>query len=79
MSHLPFIRAVGRPADLPALVISPPLADPTPPEVILYAVTSSKDVGDADGIAVLARWESGGIRDTLVAAPADLDRAAIEA
>lgn len=79
MSHLPFIRSKRRPADLPALVISPPLADPTPPEVILYAVTSGADLVAGDGIEVLARRESGGIRDTLVAAPADLDRAAIEA
>jgi chorismate mutase-like protein len=34
---LPFIRAAARPANLPAFIISPRLADPTPAELTLYA------------------------------------------
>jgi chorismate mutase / prephenate dehydratase len=77
MSHLPFIRAKQRPADLPALVVSPPLADPTPPEVRIHAVTSQSELVDADGIEVLAGQKSAGRWDTLIAAVADLDRGSI--
>ena len=44
MALLPFIRASERPADLPAFVISPPLTDPTPPDVAAFAVTVARAV-----------------------------------
>lgn len=36
----PFIAVAGRPADLPALVLAPELADPTPPDLNVFAVTA---------------------------------------
>ena len=38
IAMLPFIEVTDRPADLPAYVISPPLADPTPPDIRVFAV-----------------------------------------
>ncbi len=38
MAILPHIGATKRPADLPAFVISPPLADPTAPDIRIYAM-----------------------------------------
>lgn len=40
MALSPFIQVAGRPADHPALVIAPELADPTPPDLELFAVTA---------------------------------------
>ena len=71
MALLPFIRAKERPADLPAFVISPPLADPTPPDVAVYAVTvagSFKHIADAEILASAVDEES---TELLVAAPLD--------
>ena len=73
MAVLPFIRAAGRPADLPAFVLSPRLADPTPADVRIYAVTAAGEVLDADDIQVLASLRAGGATEALVAAPASLD------
>lgn len=77
MSHLPFIRAKQRPADTPALVISPPLADPTPPDIRMLAVLSGDELAAADGIEVLASQRSAGRWDSLVAVAAELDDAAV--
>ena len=49
MAMLPFIGVAGRPADLPAFVVSPPLADPTPAEITLVAARVAK--GDATRLA----------------------------
>ena len=54
MALLPFIRAKGRPAALPAFVISPPLADMTPPDAQVFAVTGQGRLGPAVGVEVLA-------------------------
>lgn len=60
---LPHIEAAGRPADLPAFVISPQLADPTPPEIRLLAITGKAP----KNAAVLAKAGD----ERLVAVPAD--------
>jgi chorismate mutase len=49
MAMLPFIGVAGRPADLPAFVVSPALADPTPAEITLVAARVGK--GDATSLA----------------------------
>ncbi len=62
MALLPYIGAAGRPADLPAFVISPQLADPTPPEIQLFAATGAvpknaailAEAGDERLVAVAA-------------------------
>ncbi|WP_175561816.1 chorismate mutase [Kaistia soli] len=66
----PFIAVAGRPAEMPALVIAPELADPTPPDLALFAVTAlapeaSRAIRAASG-TVMA--EAG--RELLVALPA---------
>lgn len=66
----PFIAVAGRPAETPALVIAPELADPTPPDLALFAVTAiapeaARAIRGADG-TVMA--EAG--RELLVALPA---------
>lgn len=40
MALLPFIAAEGRPADLPAFVVSPPLADAAPNDFAAYALSA---------------------------------------
>jgi chorismate mutase / prephenate dehydratase len=77
MSQLPFIRAKQRPADLPALVVSPPLADPMRPDIRILAVISLSEVANVDGVEVLANQKSAGRWDSLVAAQADLDDPAV--
>jgi chorismate mutase/prephenate dehydratase len=79
MALLPFIRAAGRPADLPAFVISPRLADPTPPDIRIFAVTAADEIVDSDRVEVLASLEASGQTEALVAAPADLDQEAVAA
>ncbi|MCB1487797.1 MAG: chorismate mutase [Bauldia sp.] len=79
MSHVPFIRTAERPADLPALVISPPLADPTPPEVRVAAILSPSEPVSADGVEVLATCKTDDRWDSLVAYPAGIDPSAVSA
>lgn len=68
----PFILVAGRPADIPALVLAPELADPTTPDCHLFAVTAlaaetAAGIRAAGG-ALIA--EAG--RELLVALPADM-------
>lgn len=70
MSHVPFIRTRQRQGDRPALVVSPPLADPAPPDVVIYAVTSETELPNSAGFEVLSAQKSAGNWDSLVAAPA---------
>ena len=65
---LPFIRAAGRPADLPAFVVSPPISDPTPPDIRLFAVEAQRFESGSD-CAVLV--EAG--NEFLVATAASLE------
>ena len=74
MALLPFIGADGRPADLPAFVISPPLADPTPPDIALFAVTAGGSMQPVEGVEILAA--SG--NDYLQAASYSLGAVALE-
>lgn len=55
MALLPHIGAKTRPADLPALVISPRLSDPTPPDIRLVAARAGDGIAEAGDAAVLAR------------------------
>jgi hypothetical protein len=69
MALLPLMDADRRPADLPALVLSPPLADPTPPDLAVVAVTGKAPKGATE----LAEAEG----DRLIALPfADVPRGA---
>ena len=68
MAYLPFIRADDRPADLPAFVISPPLADPTTPDIGAFAVTADEPFQQVLGVEVLASEHN----DILLAAPGAL-------
>ena len=54
MALLPFIEAPGRPADLPAFVISPQLSDPTPLDIAAFAVTIGGPMKDVEGTLILA-------------------------
>jgi chorismate mutase len=71
---LPFIVAQHRPADLPAFVISPPLADPTPFDIGVVALTVEGPVKSIAGVELLQIAEN----DVLIAVanpfdPADLN------
>ncbi len=75
----PFIVVAGRPAETPALVLAPELADPTPPDLNLFAVTAiggetERAIRAAAG-AVLAA--SG--RELLIALPAETAVASLAA
>jgi hypothetical protein len=79
MALSPFIRVAGRPAERNVVVIVPDLADPTPPDLDLFAATA---IGPAPGPAieaakgaVLARAD----REWLVALPHAAAAAAIAA
>ncbi len=53
MALLPFIDMPDRPADLPAFVISPPLADPTPPDVAIFAARMEDGPDTISGAEIL--------------------------
>ena len=79
MALAPFIRIAGRPAGHPALVISPELADPTPPDLSVYAVTTlgadpAREIASAGGSVLAA---SG--RERLIVLPAGASAEAIAA
>jgi chorismate mutase-like protein len=57
MALLPFIRLPGRPAPLPAFVVSPPLSDPTPADIAIYAARRGDTPEIISGAEILA--ESG--------------------
>lgn len=80
MAMLPFIGVAGRPADLPAFVVSPALSDPTPAEIMLVAARVPK--GDATRLADL--WNGRVIagaeeRTEILFAVADADDLAVRA
>ena len=70
MMILPFIRTEGRPVATPALVISPPLADPTPPDVTLFAVRAQSEPVSGSRLEVLSVNRDGAGWDALVATKA---------
>jgi len=65
MAVLPFIRIPHRPADLPAFVLAPPLADPSEPELRVYAVRSAALPAIDTDTAVLVTAPDG--QDSLLA------------
>jgi hypothetical protein len=58
---------------LPAFVISPPLADPTPPDIAAFAVTAAGAMPRVEGVEILAA--SGD--DTLLAVSQSLGTAGL--
>lgn len=68
MAVLPYIVFQGRPADLPAFVISPPLSDPTPPDIRIFSVSAKSGFKPPKDCAVLADAGDGS-GEMLVAAP----------
>jgi chorismate mutase len=78
MAILPFIGAEERPADLPAFVISPPLADPTPPDIRIFAAQANGDVRALKDAAVIARLP-GSPAEVLLALPESFDEKAVAA
>ncbi|MCX5514244.1 hypothetical protein C3941_24055 [Kaistia algarum] len=77
MALSPFIRVGGRPAEHPALVISPELADPTPPDLILFAAAAVGSDPDAAVRAAGGTVLASSGRERLVAFPAGAPVAAI--
>ena len=77
MALLPFIGAEGRPADLPAFVISPPLADPTPPDIAHLRRADARAASTVvrDAVVLGAR----GRRSSCSRVPARFDAKAIAA
>ncbi len=80
---LPFIRVAGRPADGPALVVGPPVADPTPPDlpvVALHAEGIGLDALAREGlVAILAESPSPNGREVLAATAPQLSVGDLEA
>lgn len=70
IAMLPFIGAAERPADLPAFVVSPKLADPTQPDCRVFAAAVKGDPATVQGVTVLASSAA----DMLLAVPSRLDR-----
>jgi hypothetical protein len=79
MALLPHIGVAERPADLPAFVISPKLADPTPPDIRILAISVKGPFGPPAGSEVLASANEDGRSELLLAVPASSDAARIAA
>jgi chorismate mutase-like protein len=54
MALLPFIRMPERPAALPAFVVAPPLSDPTPADIAIYAARAGDGPHAIAGAEILA-------------------------
>lgn len=82
MSVLPFIDQRGRTASAPAFVISPLLAEPTPPDLRVFAATATA-AGETElraerHVAVLAAVDGAdGRRELMVALPTGDDEASL--
>jgi chorismate mutase-like protein len=79
MALLPHIGVEGRPADLPAFVIAPKLADPTPPDIRILAISAKGAVNPPAGSDILASANEDGRSELLLAVPASSDAARIAA
>jgi chorismate mutase-like protein len=79
MALLPHIGVEGRPADLPAFVIAPKLADPTPPDIRILAISAKGAVNPPAGSEILASANEDGRSELLLAVPASSDAARIAA
>jgi chorismate mutase/prephenate dehydratase len=69
MGILPFIEGTESPVRLPAFVISPPLTDQTPPDLLALAATFSGPVRHVADVEVLASGTAEGMSEALLAAP----------
>ena len=75
MAMLPFIAAEQRPADLPAFVVSPPLADAVPSDIATYALSTAGALPPPSvGVALATDGE-----ETLLAVPRSVAADAIMA
>lgn len=79
MALLPHIGVEGGPADLPAFIISPKLADPTPPDIRILAISAKGPFSPPAGSEVLASANEDGRSEILLAVPASSDAARIAA
>lgn len=85
LARLPFLLADGRPADLPALVLSPPVSEPVTPDTRIIATSWPAGIDPssalmADGVEIMTRHVDGnGTCDVLMACPAALEDAEIAA
>jgi chorismate mutase/prephenate dehydratase len=70
MALVPFIEAAETPIHLPAFVISPPLTDETPPDLLTHAATVWGPVKNIADVVVLATATVDGLTEALLAAPA---------
>ncbi len=79
MALLPFIAAGGRVAGAPAFVLSPTLAEPSPPDLRVVAGSASAAAASAfaaaTDIAVLEEAQAGGRSNLLLAVAAGIDDA----
>jgi chorismate mutase / prephenate dehydratase len=73
MAVLPYIEIPGRPADLPAFVISPRLSDQAAPDIRILAVTAKGDFPPPRRCSVLASVGGDGQTELLLAVPEVLD------
>lgn len=73
MAVLPYIKMSGRPADLPAFVISPQLADAADPDIRIIAISTNGALEPPQAGCVLAETSEDGRREVLLAAPAGVD------
>jgi chorismate mutase len=68
MALLPFIAPKGDIAGAPAFVVSPALAEPSPPDLLVAAASGAADAARGRGdIMVLAESGSGGKRELMLA------------
>lgn len=85
LARLPFLLTYGRPADLPALVLSPPISEPVTPDTRIIATNWPANIDPAlalmaKGVEIMTRHVDGkGSCDALLACPSALDDATIAA
>ncbi len=71
MALLPFVRAEGRPADLPAFVVSPPLTDPASADITVFAVTVRGPFHRVEDAEIVASAVEGDATELLLATTLD--------
>ena len=70
MALVPFIAPADGPLNLPAFIISPPLTDETPSDLVTFAATIEGPLHSVPEVAVLATAVVEGATEALSAAPA---------
>ncbi|AXS38848.1 chorismate mutase [Breoghania sp. L-A4] len=85
LARLPFLLADGRPADMPALVVSPPVSEPVVPDTRIVATSWPAGIDPsrplmAEGVEIMTRHiGANGTCDALLACPSTLDDATLAA